>query len=501
MWHTREVDTELDLNAASRETLLEIIAGQRAVIADLQRRIGVLESRPNRRGSSGMPGNQPHSSRQAPEKKEPRKPRRHGFARQRMTPTRRVEHAVAVCPDCGTHLNGGWVQRTREVIELPVAPVEVTEHALVARICPVCQRRRLPKEALQGVVLGQQRLGVNLVSLMVTLREEGRLPIRIIQWYLETVHQLHLSVGAIVQAVHGVARQAETAVREVLEQVRASPVVQGDETGWRQDGSNGYVWTFSTPSERYFLRRGRDKGVVDEVLDSSFSGGLVSDFYAAYNHYPGLKQRCWAHLLRDIHDLKGLYPEDAGLAQWAEAVHQVYTEAKASVLPRAQPGHRTQLMLEEKLMVLARPFLKDPLAVQAKLCRRMERFIKELFVFVSDPSRALRQQRRRAEPAASGNQSQDQRRHPLRAGHRQQDDLGIPLWHLAGQRSQSPPGMPPVAHFPSTLNSFPSTTTAWSTMPACSFPPPWPCTSAFPNWLTGTWTWAGPQAEPTAVTR
>ena len=229
-------------------------------------------------------------------------------------------------------------------------------------------------------------LGVNLVSLMVTLREEGRLPIRIIQWYLETVHQLHLSVGAIVQAVHGVARQAETAVREVLEQVRASPVVQGDETGWRQDGSNGYVWTFSTPSERYFLRRGRDKGVVDEVLDSSFSGGLVSDFYAAYNHYPGLKQRCWAHLLRDIHDLKGLYPEDAGLAQWAEAVHQVYTEAKASVLPRAQPGHRTQLMLEEKLMVLARPFLKDPLAVQAKLCRRMERFIKELFVFVSDPA-------------------------------------------------------------------------------------------------------------------
>ena len=206
LWHTREVDTELDLNAASRETLLEIIAGQRAVIADLQRRIGVLESRPNRRGSSGMPGNQPHSSRQAPEKKEPRKPRRHGFAHQRMTPTRRVEHAVAVCPDCGTHLNGGWVQRTREVIELPVAPVEVTEHALVARICPVCQRRRLPKEALQGVVLGQQRLGVNLVSLMVTLREEGRLPIRIIQWYLETVHQLHLSVGAIVQAVHGVAQ-------------------------------------------------------------------------------------------------------------------------------------------------------------------------------------------------------------------------------------------------------------------------------------------------------
>ena len=33
-----------------------------------------------------------------------------------------------------------------------------------------------------------------------------------------------------------------------------------DEIGCRQSGANGYVWTFSTPTERYFLRRGRGKG-------------------------------------------------------------------------------------------------------------------------------------------------------------------------------------------------------------------------------------------------
>ncbi len=128
MWHTRDVDTKLDLKATSRETLL-------AVIDELQRRIASLEARLNRRGSAGMPGNKPLSGQQTPdqqssEKKEPRKLRRHGFARKRMTPTRRVEHALEVCPDCGTHLNGGWVQRTREVIELPVAPVEVTDAVL-----------------------------------------------------------------------------------------------------------------------------------------------------------------------------------------------------------------------------------------------------------------------------------------------------------------------------------------------------------------------------------
>ena len=34
-----------------------------------------------------------------------------------------------------------------------------------------------------------------------------------------------------------------------------------------------------------------------------------------------------------------------------------------------------------------------------------------------------------------------------------------------------------------------------------SFLPPWPGVWAGPNWLTGTWTWAMPQAEPTPATR
>ena len=119
------------------------------------------------------------------------------------------------------------------------------------------------------------------------LREEGRLPIRSIQWYLRTVHQLRLSVGAIVSAIHQTAQQAQPAVAAMVDRIRASPVVHADETGWRQNGNNGYVWTFSTPTERYFLRRGRGKAVVDEALGESFSGVLVSDFYAAYHHYDG----------------------------------------------------------------------------------------------------------------------------------------------------------------------------------------------------------------------
>ena len=48
----------------------------------------------------------------------------------------------------------------------------------------MCRRRRVPTAQLDGVALGRQRLGVNLISRIATLREEGRLPIRSIQWYL-----------------------------------------------------------------------------------------------------------------------------------------------------------------------------------------------------------------------------------------------------------------------------------------------------------------------------
>ncbi len=382
------METGLDLTKASRETLLAVIAEQQGIITELSQRVEGLEARLSGGGPGArMPGHKPAARRKKPaaDEKKPRKKRPHGFARLRMEPTGRVVHAPEYCPECHTALAGGWVQRTREVIDIPAAPAEVTEHVFIARTCPLCRKRRLPQDPLQGLAAGRQRLGTNLVSLMVTLREEGRLPLRTIQWYLRVFHQLQLSVGAIVRAVQQVARQGGPEVGQVLERIRSSPVVHADETGWRENGKNGYVWTFSTPKERFFLRRGRGGEVVDEVLGESFEGILVSDFYAAYHHHPGLKQRCWVHLLRDIHTLKELHPEDGGLARWAKGVKKLYAKARAWAAAGRRPPSRGQLVLEQRLLALCLPFLEDPLAVQAKLCRRIERHIKELFVFVSHP--------------------------------------------------------------------------------------------------------------------
>ena len=95
------------------------------------------------------------------------------------------------------------------------------------------------------------------------------------------MHQLRLSVGAIVSAIHQTAQQAQPAVAAIWTCIRASPVVHADETGWRQNGNNGYVWTFSTPTG-LLLRRGRGKAVVDGagrvILRSTSALGIAERY-------------------------------------------------------------------------------------------------------------------------------------------------------------------------------------------------------------------------------
>ena len=147
------MDQEIVLKTADRDVLIASIVRQQVIIERLEQRIAQLEGSAKARGSGRMPGLKPKADRKPAQPKAPRKRRPHGFARARTTPTQRVEHAVAECPNCGTQLSGGWTQRTWEVIDLPQVPAEVTEHVYIARTCPRCRRYCIPPAQLDGVVL------------------------------------------------------------------------------------------------------------------------------------------------------------------------------------------------------------------------------------------------------------------------------------------------------------------------------------------------------------
>ena len=375
-----------ELERATREELLAVIAQQGEQIQVLRARVAELEAKLGGPGSVKRVPEFIKPRRQKREASCPRKRRAQAYVRRRETPTRQVEHALDECRGCGCHLEGGSVKRTRQVIHIPIVPVEVVEHVYLERRCPVCGLRNVPRVDLGGEVVGKNRLSSSTMALIASLREVVRLPVEGIRWLLATVHQLRVSKGEIIRVLDLVAQRGRGYLEKLLEEIRASAVVHADETGWREDGQNGYLWSFSTPRQHYLaIRQSRASEVVREVLGEDFSGVLVSDFYSAYNFLDGPHQRCWVHLLRDIHELEERHPQDESLAHWAEQVHGLYREARAWAQSQAQAPKRERMAarqeFEERILALARPYLGGD-CPQRVLCQRIDRFLGELFTFV-----------------------------------------------------------------------------------------------------------------------
>jgi transposase len=273
--------------------------------------------------------------------------------------------------------------------------VEVTEHRIYKGWCAGCQRWHEAPVDFSEQVLGQGRIGVRLASIIAYLRTVMRLPVRQLRDVLRTLHSFEVSVGELVELLHRIRDAAQPVLNSLKAQVRASPAVQADETGWREDGINGYIWSVSTPSIRYYeSHHSRAGEVVKQLIGENFQGVLGSDFYAGYNIHQGLHQRCWVHFLRDVHDLKDDFPHNEELRSWAKDVKAIYEQAVAwseqPLDPRLSPRQLDRMrvaqqhVFEQQLWKLCQPYAHTT-APQHTLCERVEHFLPELFVFVAVP--------------------------------------------------------------------------------------------------------------------
>jgi hypothetical protein len=144
-----------------------------------------------------------------------------------------------------------------------------------------------------------------------------------------------------VELTHAVRRQLQPHADQFKAAVQTSTVAHGDETSWRENGQNGYAWAFVTAGPaavRYFeFDRSRSHLVAQRILGADWRGWLVTDFYAAYNLIPGQHQRCWVHLLRDLHDLKQTQAANAEVVQWVTDVRKLYDEAHTWLAAHPMP--------------------------------------------------------------------------------------------------------------------------------------------------------------------
>ena len=130
---------------------------------------------------------------------------------------------------------------------------------------------------------------------------------------------------------------------------------------------------------------GARRAVIEGLLGRSFPGTLTSDFYGAYNRLDCPKQRCLAHLLRELHDTAEKHPAFAQGTFCRKAVRLV-KDMLALKRRWDELGEgcytRRACRLEDRLDQLARAEYDEPHA--ERLARRLIKHRPELTRFLWD---------------------------------------------------------------------------------------------------------------------
>ena len=226
-------------------------------------------------------------------------------AQRRPPPRIDVTHDAplpARCPDCG-----GAVQRRRVVAQyqedLPVQRPVVHAFRVAVGQCTQCHRRvqgRHPLQTSDALGAAASQLGPQAVALAVILNKQCGLSFGRIATLLHDRFGLTVTRGGLVHAVHRAARQAQPTYEALCAQVRGSPVVTPDETGWKVGGHPYWLWAFATPdTTTYAIEDGRGFAQAARMLGADYAGVLQRDGWAPYRQFVhAAHQTCLAHLLR-----------------------------------------------------------------------------------------------------------------------------------------------------------------------------------------------------------
>jgi transposase len=223
-----------------------------------------------------------------------------------------VEAEFDRCPECGGPLeNKGWEERS--VIDSPPQKAEPILYRLGKRYCPRC-RRGLTAQA--PGVLPKSLYGNQLIANVIVMHYLYGLPLGRVSEYSG------VGAGSLMTMFHRSTGLFEDVPRRLIEEYRQAPVKHADETGWRTDGKNGYVWLFATNRLSIFqFGKSRSAKIPQAVFGTEpLPGVLVVDRYNGYNKIQCRIQYCYAHLLRDVQDLEKDFPDNGEVSTFVAVV-------------------------------------------------------------------------------------------------------------------------------------------------------------------------------------
>src|SRR5262249_44382876 len=123
--------------------------------------------------------------------------------------------------------------------ELPKVSAVVTEFQGHARTCPCCGH--LTREAIPAEIRAHA-FGPRLAATLSYLAGSQYVSQRGLEDVSEVVFGVPLSLGSVTALQGQMSQALEPGHQHIAEEVRAAPVKNADETGWKQAGGKRWLW-------------------------------------------------------------------------------------------------------------------------------------------------------------------------------------------------------------------------------------------------------------------
>ena len=283
------------------EKLREKVVEQEKQIADAEKQIADLERQLAARkqnstnsskppSSDGLAGEPREGGRRKKSRRQPGGQKGHPGAHRALAPAERVNEVRPVLPEQCRHCGHGLPQQVEQVktigevqrhqvTEWPAIEARIIEYQCHRVVCPACgesTRAPLPAEA-------QSQSGPRLTALNAYLTVVCRMPRRVVEVVLGQVLGSPLSLGSTQNCWEEVSEAVAAPCQELEQQLKNEPVVNADETGWRNNGQKRYLWAFVAALYIYYtVATTRGSEVRMRVLGAVFGGILCNDRFSAY---------------------------------------------------------------------------------------------------------------------------------------------------------------------------------------------------------------------------
>jgi len=206
------------------------------------------------------------------------------------------------CPFCNEELGEPFEYTLRHIEEIVPAKVETRRHCLARYICPHCKKT---VHARAPDAFPNERFGIYLMVLVAYYRILG-LTVGKIKALLKEQYALSICDATALRFEERVAEEMGDHYAELKEAVRNGKDVHIDETGWRIDGKNHWLWASTTKEATvYDVEPRRNGETARKILGPSRNDRVVSsDFLSSYNLVEGPKQKCFVHLMRELKEVE-----------------------------------------------------------------------------------------------------------------------------------------------------------------------------------------------------